>query len=88
MNVSDKIRTLTYTELKFVKALFTHWDESNDTIITTTRVAEAAGVSKAIVVSALRKLEIAGFLTTRSLGMKGTYIRVEDREFLEAVKEL
>ena len=45
------------------------------------KIAEEAGTTRSIVVNAMRKLESAGILETRSSGMKGTYIKVLN-EFL------
>ena len=41
------------------------------------------GVTRSVIVNALRKLESAGLIESRSLGMKGTYIKVLSSLFVE-----
>ncbi len=45
-------------------------------MIVTSKIAEEVGITRSIVVNGLRKLESAGLIESRSLGMKGTYIRI------------
>lgn len=45
-------------------------------IVVASRVADRVGLTRSVVASALRKFESAGIIESRSLGMKGTYIRV------------
>lgn len=45
-------------------------------MIVTSKVAEDVGITRSIIVNGLRKLESAGLLESRSLGMKGTYVRL------------
>ncbi|MDR1510455.1 MAG: hypothetical protein LBS53_12550, partial [Synergistaceae bacterium] len=47
------------------------------------KVADRVGVTRSVIVNALRKLGSAGIIESRSLGMKGTYIKVTSRLFLE-----
>lgn len=45
-------------------------------IIVTSRIADQQGVTRSIIVNALKKLESAGVIDARSSGMKGTKIKV------------
>lgn len=45
-------------------------------IIVTSRIADKQGVTRSIIVNALKKLESAGVIDARSSGMKGTKIKV------------
>ena len=47
------------------------------------KVADRVGVTRSVIVNALRKLESAGLIESRSLGMKGTYIKVLSPLFVE-----
>ena len=40
------------------------------------KLAEEYRLTRSVIVNALRKLESAGVIDARSLGMKGTYIKV------------
>ncbi|MBO7631280.1 MAG: GTP-sensing pleiotropic transcriptional regulator CodY, partial [Lachnospiraceae bacterium] len=44
--------------------------------LVTSRVADKAHITRSVIVNALRKLESAGVIESRSSGMKGTFIRV------------
>ena len=45
-------------------------------VIVASRVADRVGLTRSVMASALRKFESAGIIESRSLGMKGTYIKV------------
>ncbi|MBJ3788582.1 GTP-sensing pleiotropic transcriptional regulator CodY, partial [Bacillus sp. OA1] len=44
--------------------------------------------TRSVIVNALRKLESAGVIESRSLGMKGTYIKVLNDKFLHELAKL
>ena len=47
-----------------------------DGIIVTSKLAGRVGITRTVIVNALRKLESAGLIKTRSSGVKGTRIEV------------
>jgi len=51
-------------------------------------IADRLGFTRSVVTAALKKLEGAGLIETRSLGMKGTYIRVKDVMLMEELGKL
>lgn len=52
-------------------------------LVVASRVADRAGITRSVIVNALRKLESAGMLESRSLGMKGTYLRIRNDGLLD-----
>ena len=44
--------------------------------MTASNIADKIGITRSVIVNALRKLESAGIIESRSLGMKGTYLKV------------
>jgi len=52
------------------------------------RIADRLGFTRSVVTASLKKLEGAGLIETRSLGMKGTYIRVKDAMLVEELGKL
>ena len=46
------------------------------------------GITRSVIVNALRKLESAGVVEVRSLGMKGTYIRILNDYLLEELERI
>ena len=45
-------------------------------ILVASKIADQAGITRSVIVNALRKFESAGIIESRSSGMKGTYIKV------------
>ena len=60
----------------------------NPDVVITSRIAEGASVTRSVVVNTLRKFESAGIIESKSLGMKGTYIKVLNEYLLEEVQKL
>jgi len=73
--VDMAIETLSFSERdaldKILKSL-----EGDEGLIVTSKVASQYGLTNSVVVNALRKMSSAGLLESRSLGMKGTHIRI------------
>lgn len=81
------LRSLSYSETEAVKYIFSAID-ALEMRITASKIAEEHGLTRSVIVNALRKLESAGILTTRSLGMKGTIIKANSQMVLDALKSL
>jgi transcriptional pleiotropic repressor len=45
-------------------------------ILVASKIADRVGITRSVIVNALRKFESAGVIESRSSGMKGTYIKV------------
>ena len=45
-------------------------------LLVASRIADKLGITRSVIVNALSKLESAGVIESRSLGMKGTFIRI------------
>jgi len=45
-------------------------------MLVTSKIADRVGITRSVIVNALRKFESAGVIETRSSGMKGTNIKV------------
>ena len=84
--VQMAIKTLSYSELKAIKAIFEELDGTEGRI-TASNVADKVGITRSVIVNALRKLESGGIIESRSLGMKGTYIKVQNTKFIDALEK-
>ena len=73
--VQSAISTLSYSELEAIIHIF---EELNGTegILIASKIADRVGITRSVIVNALRKFESAGVIESRSSGMKGTYIKV------------
>lgn len=80
------IGTLSYSENEAVKRIFEELD-GIEGILVASRVADKSSITRSVIVNALRKLESAGVIESRSLGMKGTHIKVINEKLLEYLKE-
>lgn len=84
--VQMAINTLSYSELKAVQAIFEAL-EGDEGRLTASNIADKIGITRSVIVNALRKLESAGIIESRSLGMKGTYLRVLNHRFKEELEK-
>ena len=73
--VQSAISTLSFSELEAIIHIF---DELKGTegILVASKIADRVGITRSVIVNALRKFESAGVIESRSSGMKGTYIKV------------
>lgn len=69
------LEVLSYSELEAVKYIF-HEINGNEGFLVASKLAEEYKLTRSVIVNALRKLESAGVIDARSLGMKGTYIKI------------
>ena len=71
----DAISTLSFSELEAIIHIFKELD-GTEGILVASKVADRVGITRSVIVNALRKFESAGVIESRSSGMKGTYIKV------------
>lgn len=84
--VNMAINTLSYSEMKAVAAILSELD-GNEGRLTASVIADRIGITRSVIVNALRKLESAGIIESRSLGMKGTYLKVINEGIFDKLKE-
>jgi len=77
-SVRAVVNTLSFSELEVAAQVVKSLDGKPEGLLVAGSIAAEANVSRSIVTAALRKLEGAGLVETRSLGMKGTYIRIKE----------
>ena len=73
--VKSAISTLSFSELEAIIHIFDELD-GNEGILVASRIADRVGITRSVIVNALRKFESAGVIESRSSGMKGTYIKI------------
>ena len=77
--------TLSYSEHEAVKKIFMEL-EDDEGILIASKIADKSNITRSVIVNALRKLESAGVIESRSLGMKGTHIRITNEKFGQVVR--
>ena len=80
------ISTLSATEIDAVKAILEELD-GNEGILVASKIADRVGITRSVIVNALRKLDSAEVIESRSSGMKGTYIHILNDLILDELKE-
>lgn len=73
--VKSAIKTLSTSELQAIKHIFKELD-GMEGILVASKIADKVGITRSVIVNALRKFESAGVIESKSSGMKGTYIKV------------
>lgn len=81
------IGTLSYSELEAVEHIFNEL-EGNEGLLVASKIADKVGITRSVIVNALRKFESAGVIESRSLGMKGTHIKILNDKLLEELKKI
>lgn len=84
--INMAINTLSYSEMKAVAAILNELD-GNEGRLTASVIADRIGITRSVIVNALRKLESAGIIESRSLGMKGTYLKVINEGIFDKLKD-
>lgn len=85
--VQMAISSLSYSELEAIDHIFEELD-GKEGLLVASKIADRVGITRSVIVNALRKLESAGVIDSRSLGMKGTYIKVLNDKFLIELEQL
>ena len=86
-SVKSAVDTLSYSELEAVVYIFSELTREEGLIIAS-KVADKYSITRSVIVNGLRKLESAGLIESRSLGMKGTYIKVLNTKLIEELYKL
>lgn len=73
--VQMAIGTLSYSEIEAVQCIFAELP-GEEGLLVASKIADKSGITRSVIVNALRKLESAGVIESRSLGMKGTRIKI------------
>lgn len=82
--VQVAVGSLSFSEFEAVEQIL---EELNDKegLLVASKIADKVGITRSVIVNALRKLESAGVIETRSLGMKGTYIKILNDRLIDEI---
>ena len=85
--VHSAISTLSFSEMEAITHIF---DELNGSegILVASKIADRVGITRSVIVNALRKFESAGVIESRSSGMKGTYIKILNDSVFDEIEKL
>ncbi|MCX7780847.1 MAG: GTP-sensing pleiotropic transcriptional regulator CodY [Negativicutes bacterium] len=85
--VQVALSTLSYSELEAVMHILNEL-EGKEGLLVASKIADRVGITRSVIVNALRKFESAGVIESKSLGMKGTYIKVLNDRLLDELKKI
>jgi transcriptional pleiotropic repressor len=85
--VKSAFSTLSFSELEAIIHIFDELD-GKEGILVASKIADRVGITRSVIVNALRKFESAGIIESRSSGMKGTYIKVLNDYIFEELEEI
>lgn len=85
--VRSAVSTLSFSELEAITHIF---DELGgmEGILVASKIADRVGITRSVIVNALRKFESTGVIESRSSGMKGTYIKVLNDAVFDEIQKL
>ncbi len=79
--------TLSYSELEAIVNILKELN-GNEGLLVASKIADRVGITRSVIVNSLRKFESADLIETRSLGMKGTYIKVKNEYLLDHLRKI
>ena len=85
--VQIALATLSYSEAEAAINILNELN-GNEGLLVASKIADRVGITRSVIVNALRKFESAGVIDSKSLGMKGTYIKIKNEYLMEEVQKL
>lgn len=85
--VLNALETLSYSEMGAVSKIFDELD-GDEGLLVASKIADKSGITRSVIVNALRKLESAGVIESRSLGMKGTRIKITNEYLRDQISKI
>ena len=99
--VQSAIASLSYSELQAILCVFKelksntkkldgqvkYGEYGTEGVLVASRIAQQVGITRSVIVNALRKFESAGVIETKSSGMKGTYIKIVNEAVFDEIKK-
>lgn len=87
MAAKNALKSLSYTEVCAVKSIFEELNGSEGLLVAS-KIADRVGFTRSVIVNAVRKLEGANVVESRSLGMKGTHIKIINEHLMNELSNL
>ncbi|MBO4779025.1 MAG: GTP-sensing pleiotropic transcriptional regulator CodY [Selenomonadaceae bacterium] len=85
--VQIALATLSYSEAEAAVNILSELS-GNEGLLVASKIADRVGITRSVIVNALRKFESAGVIESKSLGMKGTYIKIKNEYLMDEVQKL
>ena len=86
IGVQIAFSTLSFSEWEAIVNILAEL-KGTEGILIASKVADRVGITRSVIVNAMRKFESANLIETKSLGMKGTYIKVKNEFLLDEIRK-
>lgn len=86
--ITNALKTLSYSESKALIVILDELNERDEGIVIASQCADKCKLTRSVVVNSLRKLDSAEIICTKSLGMRGTYIKILNPEIRDIKNSL
>ena len=86
-DVKSAINTLSVSEMEAIVHIFFVLF-GMEGVLVASKIADRVGITRSVIVNALRKFESAGVIVSKSSGMKGTYIKVVNDAVYAEIEQL
>ena len=87
LDVTDAMAALSATEKTAVVKVFEELADDKGMIVASS-ISKESGITRSVIVNAIKKLESAGIIRSRSAGVKGTYIEVINSGILDEISNI
>ncbi|MDF2533909.1 MAG: transcriptional repressor CodY [Bacillales bacterium] len=87
MAARNALKSLSFTEICAIQSIFDEL-QGNEGLLVASKIADRVGFTRSVIVNAVRKLEGASVVESRSLGMKGTHIKILNNHLLPELAAL
>lgn len=74
--VKGAFNSLSSSELEAIICILDELKDSKEETLVTCRIADREGITRSVLVNAIKKFQMAGILVSRSSGTRGTHIKV------------
>ncbi|MBR1743577.1 MAG: GTP-sensing pleiotropic transcriptional regulator CodY [Lachnospiraceae bacterium] len=82
--VAALYQTLSRLEKQAILSILEEMSGQKEVLLITSKVSERVGITRSVIVNALKKCAGAGVLETRSAGKKGTYVKIRNELFFKS----
>lgn len=86
--VQIALATLSFSEIQAAIGILGELPASGEGLLIASKIADRLKITRSVIVNALRKFESAGVIESKSLGMKGTYIKVLNEHLMDEIRKL
>ncbi|MCR5746836.1 MAG: HTH domain-containing protein [Lachnospiraceae bacterium] len=86
-DIKGAVSTLSPTERQAVQLVLDRLS-SDGGLIVASKLSAETGITRSVIVNAIKKLESAGVVSSRSAGVKGTYIKILNFELFEELEAI